>query len=360
MMIGDFHFIRPYWLLALIPYAAILVMLLRNKLSRGSWSLVCDAALLPYLLEDKGSKASRLPLIIGGTTVFLAIIALAGPTWQRLPSPVFRNESAVVIALDLSRSMDAEDIKPSRLTRARYKISDLLKRRKDGQTSLLVYAGDAFTVTPLTNDTETIASQLEALTTGIMPSQGSNTVAALNQAVQLMQQAGFPKGEIILITDDVDLELVLSAAKALDHYTLSILGVGTSEGAPIALANGGFLKDDQGSIVVPKLNAAKLAKLARAGGGIYLNMTADDGDIEALIQDIDKGVTEKEGKTDNKLLINLWDDLGPWIVLVVLPLAALSFRKGLICFVLIVLLPIPQNSYALNWQDLWRTKDQQA
>ena len=126
-------------------------------------------------IAGKGGSQSRWPLTTGAIAALLAIVALAGPTWQRLPSPVFRNESALVIALDLSRSMDAEDIKPSRLIRARYKIADILKQRKDGQTALLVYAGDAFTVTPLTDDTETIDSQLSALTTDIMPSEGSNT-----------------------------------------------------------------------------------------------------------------------------------------------------------------------------------------
>ena len=117
---------------------------------------MCDAELLPYLLQEKAVNQSRWPLTTGAIAALLVIIALAGPTWQRVPSPVFRNESALVIALDLSRSMDAEDIKPSRLIRARYKIADILKQRKDGQTALLVYAGDAFTVTPLTDDTETI------------------------------------------------------------------------------------------------------------------------------------------------------------------------------------------------------------
>lgn len=360
MNFGEFHFIRPYWLLALVPAVAILVMLLRNKLGRGNWSAVCDTALLPYLLQEKAVNTSRKSLLIGGIMTFLTIIALAGPTLERLPSPVFRNDSALVIALDLSRSMDAEDIKPSRLIRARYKIADLLKRRKDGQTALLVYAEDAFTVTPLTDDTETIASQLEALTTDIMPAQGSRAEAAIKLAVQLMQQAGLLKGEILLITDGVDTNAALGAARELNEYTLSVLGVGTAEGAPIALPNGGFLKDEHGAIVVPKLDQEKLAELASAGGGVYQSITADDKDIETVLANLDKTVPESQGKTENRMLIDLWDDLGPWIVLAVLPLAALSFRRGLLCLAFMALLPLPENSYALDWQDLWRTKDQQA
>jgi Ca-activated chloride channel family protein len=360
MSLSEFHFIRPYWLLALMPAAAMLALLLRNKLSRGNWAVVCDEALLPFLLQEKAASTSRKSLVLGAIMAFLAVIALAGPTFQRLPSPVFRNDSALVIALDLSQSMDAEDIKPSRLIRARYKIADLLQRRKDGQTALLVFAGDAFTVTPLTDDIETIASQLEALTTDIMPAKGNQAEAALNLAVQLLQQAGLPKGEILLITDGVEADAALAAAKRLKDYSLSVLGVGTAEGAPIAQPNGGFLKDEHGAIVVPKLNQEKLAALASKGGGVYQTLTADDSDIENVLADLNTTAPDAKGHSENQLLIDLWDDLGPWIVLALLPLAALSFRRGLLCITFMLLLPLPGNSYALDWQDLWQTKDQQA
>ena len=333
--------------------------MLRNKLSQGNWSAVCDAELLPYLLQEKAVNQSRWPLTTGAIAALLVIIALAGPTWQRVPSPVFRNESALVIALDLSRSMDAEDIKPSRLIRARYKIADILKQRKDGQTALLVYAGDAFTVTPLTDDTETIDSQLSALTTDIMPSEGSNTELVLEKAVELFKQAGLQKGQILLVTDDVNVDKTLPAVKALDGYTLSILGVGTADGAPIALPEGGFLKDEQGTIVIPKLNTGDLADLAKAGKGVYQTITANDADIQALLASVDKPL-QQQGKENKNLLLDQWEDKGPWLLLLVLPLAALSFRKGLLCFALLLLLPLPKNSYAFEWQDLWQSKDQQA
>jgi Ca-activated chloride channel family protein len=360
MNITEFHFIRPYWLLALIPYLAILGLMLKNKLSKGNWSAVCDAALLPYLLQDKPVSQSRWPLTAGAVAALLAIVALAGPTWQRLPSPVFRNDSALVIALDLSRSMDAADIKPSRLVKARYKISDILKQRKDGLTALLVYAGDAFTVTPLTDDTETIDSQLSALNTDIMPSQGSNAGSAVEKSVELFKQAGLQKGQILLVTDGVDLGETMAAVKSLDKYRLSVLAVGTEDGAPIALPEGGFLKDRQGSIVVPKLNAAELAELAQAGHGIFQKITANDADVQSLLANINKPVQQQQGKQNDNLLLDQWADQGPWLLLLVLPLAALSFRKGLLCFALLLMLPLPKNSYALTWQDLWQSKDQQA
>lgn len=359
MNLSDFHFIRPYWLLVFIPYLLVLVLMLKNKLVQGNWSAVCDAALLPYLLQEKPVSQSRWPLTAGAIAALLVIVALAGPTWERLPSPVFRNDSALVIALDLSRSMDAADIKPSRLIMARYKIADILKQRKDGQTALLVYAGDAFTVTPLTDDTETIDSQLSALNTDIMPSQGSNTVSALEKAVELFKQAGLQKGQILLVTDGVDLDKTLPAIKFLDKYQLSILGVGTDDGAPIALPEGGFLKDERGTIVVAKLNSSELAKLAQSGNGIYQTITANDTDIQALLETVDRSV-QQQGKENNSLLLDQWADKGPWLLLLVLPLAALAFRKGLLCVALLLILPLPKNSYALGWQDLWQTKDQQA
>lgn len=358
-MMAEFHFIRPYWLLAIIPYMVIVVLMLRNKLSHGNWSAVCDAELLPYLLQEKVVNQSRWQLTTGAIAALLAITALAGPTWQRLPSPVFRNESALVIALDLSRSMDAEDIKPSRLIRARYKITDILKQRKDGQTALLVYSGDAFTVTPLTDDNETIESQLSALNTDIMPSEGDNTVVALEKAVALFKQSGLQKGQILLVTDGADVDKTMPEVKALDGYTLSILGVGTVDGAPIALPEGGFLKDEQGNIVVPKLNAGDLARLAQVGKGVYQTITANDKDIQSLLANLDKPIQQK-GIENKNLLLDQWADEGPWLLLLVLPLAALSFRKGLLCFALLLLLPLPKNSYAFEFQDLWKSRDQQA
>jgi len=357
--LAEFHFVRPFWLLALIPAIAMTVFLLKNKLNQGNWSNVCDAELLPFILQQKSVPHSRWTLSAGAIASVLTIIAIAGPTWERLPSPVFRNDAALVIALDLSQSMNSSDIKPSRLSRARFKIADILKQRKDGQTALLVYAGDAFTVTPLTEDTETIASQLSALTTDIMPSQGSNTSQALEKAVELLKQSGLQSGEIVLVTDAVDYDETIDSVESLADYHLSILGVGTAEGAPIKTAQGGFLKDSQGNIVLPKLNSHELSRLSSQGKGIYKTITDDDSDIEALISQFDKP-TEKSGNADNNLLIDQWNEKGPWLLLLALPFAALQFRKGLLSLAFICLLPFPETSYALEWKDLWQTQDQQA
>ncbi|MBE0434591.1 MAG: VWA domain-containing protein [Methylomicrobium sp.] len=354
-----FHFIRPWWLLALIPWFAALLLTLRHKLQRGNWSTVCDEPLLPYILQDKVQNRSRMTLTAGALAALLTILALAGPTWERLPSPVFRDDSALVIGLDLSRSMDAADLKPSRLERARFKIADILKQRKDGQTALLVYAGDAFTVTPLTADTQTIASQLSALTTDIMPVQGSNSVAALNHAVDLLKQAGMQKGHILLVTDGADLNKTEAAVKNLGAYSLSILGVGTAEGAPIGAPGGGFVKDGQGNIVVPKLNAGELKKLAALGNGIYRTISPNDSDIETLLSAFENRHIQSDAEDDD-LLLELWAERGPWLLLLILPLAALSFRKGVLSIAMLLILPFPNRAEAQDWQSLWKTPNQQA
>lgn len=358
-ILSHFHFLRPYAFLALLPLAYLMI---KNHPFSGAithWEKVCDRELLPYLLEKNGSQNSRLAFWLTGFMAFLAIFAIAAPTWQRLPSPAFRNNSALVIALNLSESMNAEDVKPSRLVRARYKIADLLAQRKDGQTALLVYSGAAFTVTPLTNDIETIHSQLEALTTDIMPSSGNNAVAGLEKAVELLKQAGLPQGHILLMTDSAESSQTLPFAKKLGEYHLSILGVGTTEGAPIALPEGGFAKDETGQILVPKLQTAELSELAATGNGRFQIMTADDSDVQNLVQAFDTPLTQTPSdKTD--LFLEQWEDSGYWLIPLILPWAAWQFRKGAFYLAILFLLPLPKNSYAFEWQNLWRTPDQQA
>jgi len=356
---SEFHFIRPYWLFAFLPLILLVFLNLRQKLQQGSWQAVCDADLLPFILQEKERQQSRLPFISSLLAAVLAIVALAGPTWERLPAPVYRNSAALVIALDLSRSMDATDIKPSRLSRARYKIADLLNQRKDGQTALLVYAQTAFTVTPLTNDIETIKSQLKALSTDIMPAQGSNSTLAIDKAIQLLKNAGLQQGQILLVTDDQHIEQAMDNVDKAPAYQVSILAVGTAVGAPIPVSGGGFLKDQAGNIVLPKLAIHAAQKAAKMGGGIYQQITNTDADINRLSHYFDRS-NQAEAKAENDLLLENWSEAGVWLLLPLLGLAVLSFRRGLLGLVFIVLLPLPKESYALEWQDLWQTQQQQA
>lgn len=355
-----FHFIRPYWLLALVPFCGLFWRMMILKANSGLWQSVCDDELLPHVLIDRPLQHKRWPLVLYGLSGVLVIIALAGPTWERLPVPVFRNDSALVIALDLSRSMDATDIKPSRLERARFKITDILRRRKDGQTALIVYAGDAFVVTPLTDDTETIRSQLPALTTGMMPVQGSRTIAAVKEAVQLLKQAGLNQGAVLLVTDGIDEQATIESVQGLKQagYSLSVLGVGTAKGAPIPLPQGGFFKNRAGTIVIPSLRQKSLRDVAAAGGGIYQMMQQDNVDLDALDLVFDQRASSGDA-AEGSSQIDQWYEAGSWLLLILLPIAALSFRRGYLLVIVLCIVPIPK-SHALEWQDLWTTADQQG
>lgn len=357
-MWAAFHFLRPWWLLSIIPAALLLYLSAQHKYRRGDWTTVCDAELLPFILRDTPDRVRPGGWIGAALAGLLCILALAGPTWERIPSPAFRNDSALVIALDLSQSMNAADIKPSRISRARYKISDILKQRKDGQTALLVYSGDAFTVTPLTTDTATINSQIEALTTDIMPSPGSNTGVAIEKATDLLHQAGLAQGDILLVTDGADADSISQADRLLGDYRLSVLAMGSPEGAPIPVP-GGFLKDSQGNIVVARLDSAELSQLAGNGHGIYQPVTADDSDVERL-GGLFNQVKSNDSTEKTNVLLEQWKEAGPWLLLLVLPWAALRFRKGLLTLALLCLLPLPKPAAALDWQSLWHTRDQRG
>jgi len=358
--LSEFHFLRPYWFIALIPLAWIIWSLMKSHLINRNWEAVCDPALLPYILVGKTGARKYTATILTGMVTLLMIIALAGPVWERLPQPVFQKESALVIALDLSFSMYADDIKPNRLERARFKIADLLKLRQEGQTALLVYAGDAFTVSPLTNDIKTINSLLSALSPEIMPAPGSNTAIAIIKASALLKQAGVARGNILLVTDEVESEYQSAFEKAKKSgYTVSILGIGTEEGAPISLKGRGFLKDTSGAIVIPKLDSAALRNRVDEGGGLYVTSQIDDHDIERLNKLFTRDVAE-EDQTKTEFESDQWHEFGPWLLLFVIPFAAFAFRREYLVIVLCVMLIQPDEVMALEWKELWLNKNQQA
>lgn len=359
-MLSEFHFIRPYWFLALIPLLFLLWLLAKRHLINKDWESVCDPELLPYILIGRTGAKKYTNISLIGIVSLLTILALSGPTWERLPEPVFEKESALVIAMDLSYSMYADDIKPSRLEHARFKISDLLDLRREGQTALIVYAGDAFTVTPLTDDIKTIKSQLTALTPEIMPAPGSNAEIAINKSIDLLKQAGNSAGHILLVTDEVDMDFDASFNKANKlGYKVSILGIGTEAGAPVKLNDGGFLKDQAGTIVIPKLNQSTLHKLADAGGGYYETSQLGDSDIERLNRLFNTGL-EKSDEKESSFETDQWQEFGPWLVLLIIPIVAFGFRRGYLALFVCVLLQQPDAAMAFEWNDLWLNKNQKA
>jgi Ca-activated chloride channel family protein len=339
----------------------LLWFVFQHTLKGLSWRAVCDSHLLPHILIGRDSERRRWPLVAVGLAGFLTILALAGPAWERLPQPVFREQSALVLVLDLSRSMDAADITPTRLTRARHKILDILKHRNEGYTALIVYAAEPFVVTPLTQDAETIAALVPVLSTDLMPAQGSRPDLALDEAATLITQADMVRGQILLLTDGVDDSRVHDAVIRLREqgHRLSVLAVGTTDGAPISLPNGGFLKDSQGSIIIPKIDEPQLRTLAQEGGGRYSRFRLDDSDVEHLMAGVT--VNRMQNQTeDTGLHTDRWREEGPWLLLVVLPMAALAFRRGYLMAVVLVFLVFPERVYPFDWDALWSNSNQRA
>ncbi|MHA7816822.1 MAG: VWA domain-containing protein [Pseudohaliea sp.] len=371
-LLADFHFLRQAWLLLLVPALALAVLVARARRRSGSWQTVISPALLPYLLEDgagprrprSAGKGPLLPLLL--TAWGLAAVAAAGPSWVRQPLPVLQKQDALVVILDLSYSLWAEDLAPSRIDRARRKLLDLLERREEGQTALVAYAGDAHVVTPLTDDAPTIANLLPALDPAMMPVPGADAPEAVEAALALLDAAAVGSGRLLLATDAIEPGELTAIAGLLEgrDVTLSVLGIGTPEGAPIPLPEGGFLKRDDGSIVIPGLPEAALEDLARRGGGRYRRIAIDDSDLAALTAE---GPGPGEN-TETERRAEAWVDMAHWFLLPLVPLAAFAFRRGLVAaltplaltpLALALLLPAPAARADL-WSDLWLTADQQG
>ena len=362
--LGEFHFLRPWWFLGLIPALLVLSLYQWRRRSAGNWEQIINPALLPFLMQGEGKTTGKSGWLLTalGLTWALCCISLAGPTWQQLPQPVLKQDSAAILVFDLSPSMLAEDIPPSRLVRARFKLIDMLNSRREGFTALVVYGGEAHTVSPLTEDNNTIISLVPILHPSLLPEYGSNTEDAVAMAIDLATNGGYEQADIILISDGVSsaaFGTIQSMIAQAGKYRLSILGVGTAEGAPISLGNGGFVKDRSGSILIPKLDSASLQRLASSNGGIYREISADDSDIEDLLKITEQIFGDTSREVDRSF--DLWDDQGFWLVILLIPGLLLSFRKGSVALILIApLLSLSEPTSASIWQDLWQNPDQQG
>ena len=356
-----FVLVRPWWLAA-IPAGLALVWWLRRRHGHGaSWEAIVDPALLPHLVAGAGTPRREWPWAVMAFAVIVAGLALAGPAFERLEQPVFRSLAARVIVLDVSRSMDARDLVPSRMVRARHKVSDLLRRSRDGRTGLVVFAGDAFVVAPLTRDADTLVHLLSAIDTGVIPVQGSRPDLGLAVARELLDKGRATIGEVVLVTDGVKGPRARDTAETLAAHGIrvSLLAVGTEEGAPVPLPEGGFLKSMSGEIVIPRVDMVALRAVAQAGKGRFATVAADDADVDRLLgaraDDPWRRTLEETDRTTAE-----WRDEGPWLVLALLPMAALAFRRGwLLALPLMLSLPAADVD-AFELADLWARRDQQA
>lgn len=358
MNLSDFHFLRPLFLLG-IPVLMILLWAVTRKNVKANWSRYFSASQLRALTLGQSRENSALLgfLALGW---ILACLALAGPTWEQRPTPAGANRQPLVILFDQSPSMLASDVTPDRLTRARLKLIDLLRERSDGETALIAYAETPHLVSPLTEDARTIEALLPALSPVIMPAAGSNTEDAFALALELIENAGYQSGDILLVTDGV----APAAQRELQRQNpgnirLSVLGVGTIQGAPIPTRTG-FMRDRRDQIIVASLNPSELQSLASSLNGRYSDLTPGEEDIQYLLDGFSAPNLDNQEEISSSF--DQWYDMGYWLCLLLLPFALYAWRKGVV-FVVVLGLPAltySPSSEALEWQDLWLTPDQQG
>ncbi|HET7299528.1 MAG TPA: tetratricopeptide repeat protein [Oleiagrimonas sp.] len=378
--LAAFHFLRPWWLLLVLAWLPLLLWRLRMARRGGALERLADADLLSHLLVQTGStrRGFWLPGALAGV---LATLAMAGPTWQRLPQPLYDGGAAQVVVVSLSQRMLAQDVKPNRMQRVRFKVHDLLHANAGGRNGLVAYAGAAFTVAPLTTDAHALDDLLDALAPDVMPVSGDVPAQGIERGVQLLEHTGIHGGSLVLVTDQANAAAVAAARRAHEQgVRVSVLGVGTTKGTPVQLAHGNLLTDTGGGIVMAKRDDASLRAVANAGGGIYVPMRHDHADIKALKGELSASHqtgSPASGKSDQ------WRDMGPWLLLPLLLLAALAFRRGWLLVLPLVLLPcmaLPARaadaqpasatsaapgsgatpSWRQHWSALWRNADQRA
>ena len=354
----QFHFLEPIWLLGLLALPFVIWFGARGDASRGALSRLVDPELLPHLVSG-ASQRTRLPSMLLAAGWTLGVLALAGPTWSRVAEPMFADRAAQVVAVSLSSHMLARDVPPNRIERARYKARDLLQANRDGLNGLIGYAGQSFVVAPLTGDAHSLDALLDAMSPDVMPVDGDNAAQAIQQGVALIHGAKLSTGAIVVITDDAD-DAAQAAARAArsSGVHVSVLGIGSSQGAPVQLADGSFAHDDQGNMVVARRDDQNLRALAAAGGGRYLAMTENDDDVAALHATLR---TPGHASLAQGQQNDVWQDRGPWLLLPLLLIVAMAFRRGWVLLLPLVLLPmLPTTASASGWQDWWHRPDQQA
>ena len=355
--LNQFHFLRPEWFAALIPLLLLVILIRKATAKQSGWQSVIPSHLYQYMVIGKTEVGAKPPIMLLAIAWFVSVIALAGPTWERLPQPVYQLKMGHVIVIDMSLSMRATDMTPDRLTRAKYKAIDLVNAIGEGEMGLVAYAGDAFVISPLTEDAANITTLIPSLSPEIMPVPGSDPLLGIESAAALLTNAGYNSGMIYWITDGIELaqQNELQEYVASIPFTLNALTVGTAEGAPIRQQSGELLKDHTGSIVIPKLNDDAVKGVVKTSGGRFESFTSNDADIEALaaISLLDKGNSE-EDEEDSNIQGDQWKEVGPYLVVLLLPLAAFAFKRGLVFLLLVGLLspPIMQKAHALQGSDV--------
>ncbi len=352
------HWLRPAWLLVVPLLAWLLYKLWHRQKRAGRWQMILPPAFHHVLLGGGHGRDSKTHWIVLGIAWLLAVLALVGPSWQRLEQFGQKPIDPLVVVLELTPQMLASDTPPNRLELAKRKLRDLLATRNDAQTAIVVYAGSAHTLVPLSDDLATSHNLLETIKPSIMPLAGQRADLAIGKALALLHQADVGQGRILLIGTSLSEQerQGIRGALAGQGTPLLILGMGSRDGAPVSLDNGGLLRDEHGAIVLSRLDGASLDDVATSMGGHYQQARSDLLDLQGL------GLLDNPQRVLNdgrRLRLDTWADQGYWLLLPLLLLAACAMRRGWL-FGLAFLCVLPRESLAFDWQDLWLRPDQQG
>jgi Ca-activated chloride channel family protein len=297
-MMADFHFIRPWWLFALVPVLWVAWAVWRDSDTKAPWRGIIAEPLLPYLVRGGGDGGNVWPTRVLVASWLLATLVLAGPSWRRVPSPFADEVAPLAIVIQVTPSMVTEDVAPSRLTRSVQKIHDLLAARGKSKAGLIAYAGTPHTVMPLTTDPGIIDTFAASLEPKIMPNSGDDPVAALKLADSMLGRDG---GAILWITDGIPPEQSgeLKAWRKSSRTPVQIL-------APLN----------------PSPELDQLAEAADAVNATVIPISPDNEDIDRILRDAKSAPgTGTEGG-------DRWQDSGYWLTPLLALLILPFFRRG--------------------------------
>ncbi len=337
---ANFTFLYPLWFLALIPLGLLVLIQRKNKNTTG--------LIAPHIAKQLGmtQKTQGNGFTLGLVLAWLCVTtALAGPSFGYKDSPSFQLSGARVLVMDMSRSVYATDVKPNRLTQEKYKAKDLLPYWKEGMTGLVAYGADSYLVSPLTEDSQTLNNLITNLSPEIMPYQGkgSNLLAAVDQSIEMMKKSGHQQGDIIVLTDGISnqqLDKVMNLVKGT-KWRISLLGIGTKNGAPIELPSGQLLTDSSGNTVVATLDSDPLVTLAQATNGVAQLIQSDNSDIETIARLTKTPLEQVTQNSDTQ--VNSRANHGYWLLFPLVLFSLLCFRKGMFLALLLVLLPVDKS-----------------
>lgn len=357
----SFHFLRPAFLWAFIPVGLVAILVLLVHREDNKWKRVIAPALRPFMFTRERRAGFLFPLLAYLLITGIGILALSGPAWTREEVPGTRNEAVLVIALDVSPSMLAEDIQPNRLERAKFKIRDLLDANPGSRVSLHAWSGTAHTVVPLCSDYRIIRHHLDALSPAIMPRQGSNLEMMLDLADSVLSPLKAPS-TLLLVSDELTSEAVplLTAFADRHHHRVEVLCLATVQGAPVPKNRAKQpLTDRNGNVVVSRLDTGVLFEL-ETHERIHVNtLTLDNSDMELIAKSIRRNLVYQEDEEKSE---QQWRDMGYILVLLLVLLVPFWFRRGwMIRYAIIPLATgLASCSGISGWEDLWYTRDYQG